>query len=108
MDAFAIINAVQGVTKRWAKQRKAEEREQSRRFRRAEALVRSQRVTIREAAFDRMETAYFAASTDNQYPAHARQIMYAARGPVQEKTGRALDDQYFCQTLVPDYLAENP
>jgi hypothetical protein len=34
--------------------------------------------------------------------------MYAARGPIQERTGRLLDDQYFCQTLLPDYLAEHP
>jgi hypothetical protein len=108
MDATAIIGAVNGVTAKWAKQRRAEERERSRSLRRREALVRSHRVTIRDAAFDGMEAAYLKASTGGRYPAHARQIMYAARGPIQERTGRTLDDQYFCQTLLPDYLIENP
>jgi hypothetical protein len=108
MDVRAIISAVEGVTKKWCQQRKAEERESSRRFRRREAMVRSRRVTIRDAAFAVMEASYLAASTDGKYPAHARQIFYRARGPVQERTSRTLDEQYFTQTLLPDYLVENP
>jgi hypothetical protein len=108
MDAQAIISAVEGVTKKWCRQRKAEERESSRRFRRRQAMLRSQRVTIRDVAFEKMEDFYLAASTDGKYPAHARQIFYRARGPVQEATGRTLDDQYFTQTLLLDYLTENP
>src|SRR4030095_3448270 len=38
--------------------------------------------------------------------AEARQVMYAARGDIQELTGKTLDDQYFTQTLLPDYLIE--
>jgi hypothetical protein len=33
--------------------------------------------------------------------------MYAARGPIQEVTGQRLDDQYFTQSLLPDYLREH-
>jgi hypothetical protein len=33
--------------------------------------------------------------------------MYAARGYIQEKTGQTLDDQYFTQTLLPDYINEH-
>jgi hypothetical protein len=33
--------------------------------------------------------------------------MYAARGHIQEITGRPLDDNYFTQTLLPDYMQEN-
>src|SRR5262249_48665276 len=29
------------------------------------------------------------------------------RGRIQEVTGKTLDDQYFCQTLLPDYLTEH-
>jgi hypothetical protein len=32
--------------------------------------------------------------------------MYQARGYIQERTGKPLDDQYFTQTLQPDYAAE--
>ena len=31
--------------------------------------------------------------------------MYAARGHIQERTGKKLDDRYFTQTLLPDYVA---
>jgi hypothetical protein len=41
-------------------------------------------------------------------PAHARQIMYAARGEIQRLTGRTLDDQYFTQQLLPDFMVEHP
>jgi hypothetical protein len=108
MDAAAIIGAVEGVTKKWRRQRESEEREASRASRRREAMVRSRRVTIRDAAFEVMEAAYLAASSDGTLPAHARQVFYRARGPVQEKTHKTLDDQYFTQTLLPDYLSENP
>ena len=69
-------------------------------FSRRQALVHSERVTIKESAYAAMERAYHKASSEGRYPAHARQIMYAARGPIQEETGRQLDDQYFCQTLL--------
>ena len=38
----------------------------------------------------------------------ARQVMYQARPLVQELMGgQQLDDQYFCQQLLPDYMVEN-
>ena len=55
-----------------------------------------------------METAYLKASSNGTLPAHARQIMYAARGAIQERTQKPLGDQYFIQTLLPDYLREHP
>src|SRR5437867_7232090 len=54
-----------------------------------------------------MEKAYLMTSSDGTLPAQARQIMYVARGEIQERTGRRLDDQYFTQTLLPDYMSEN-
>jgi hypothetical protein len=103
VDAEAIIGAVEGVTKKWAKQRKAEERRASARSRRA-YVFRPARLTIKEVAGEVMRDAYLKASGGGKLPAHARQVMYCARGPIQEKTGKPLDDQYFCQTLLPDYL----
>lgn len=108
MNATAITNALQAVTQKWARQRKAEERDSARAARRREGLIHTRRRTIRDAAFEVLEEAYQKASSGGRYPAHARQIMYAARGAIQEKTGRLLDDQYFCQGLLPDYLDEFP
>ena len=79
MKAKLIIGAVQGVTKKWAKQRKREERDAAARMNRRDALTRRRSVSIRDAAFDAMERAYLKASANGTLPAHARQIMYAAR-----------------------------
>jgi hypothetical protein len=108
MDSTAIFDAVRSVTSAWARQRKAEEREASRISRRRDALIRSRRMTIREAAWSVMPQAYLKASSGGTLPAHARQIMYAARGEIQRLTGRTLDDQYFTQQLLPDFMTEHP
>jgi hypothetical protein len=64
---------------------------------------------IKDAAWAVMEAAYLQASAGNTLPANARQIMYAARGPILEATGReTFDDAYFTQRLLPDFIAENP
>ena len=65
-------------------------------------------MTIREAAWQVMPQAYLKASSGGTLPAHARQIMYAARGEIQRLTGRTLDDQYFTQQLLPDFMNEHP
>ena len=108
MDSTAIFDAVRSVTGAWARQRKAEEREAARLSRRRDALVRSRRMTVREAAWQVMPQAYLKASSNGTLPAHARQIMYAARGEIQRLTGRTLDDQYFTQQLLPDFMNEHP
>ena len=111
MKSDAIIGAVQGVTKKWAKQRKKEEREASARLNRRYVMTQTYHVSIREAAWDIMEEAYLKASANGRLPAHARQIMYAARGYIQRTADRPLGkkfDQYFAQTLLPDYMQEHP
>jgi hypothetical protein len=65
-------------------------------------------MTIREAAWLVMPRAYLKASSGGTLPAHARQIMYAARGEIQRLAGRTLDDQYFTQQLLPDFMNEHP
>jgi DNA topoisomerase VI subunit B len=102
-----LIDAVESVTRRWAKIVKAEERHASAEARREEKLSRRRTISIKDAAYDVMEWAYMAASDNDTLPANARQIMYAARGRVQERTGKQLNDQYFTQVLLPDYIAEN-
>jgi len=107
--AASITDAVEGVTKAWAKQRKAEERSASAFARRYNRMVRSDRFTIREAAWVAMKDAYMKASDNGRLPTRPRQIMYAARPEILELTEKdALDDRYFTQTLLPDYVAMNP
>jgi hypothetical protein len=70
-------------------------------------MVGWREVTIKDVAFDVMEGAYNKVSGNGRLPAHARQIMYAARPEILKRTGKDhLDDQYFTQTLLPDYMAE--
>jgi hypothetical protein len=101
-----IIGGLRAVTKKWTSQRKREERQASARAHRRERLLRSYRETTKDIAWEIMEKAYLTASNDNTLPATARQVMYAARPEIQERTGRKLDDQYFTQTLLPDYIEE--
>lgn len=74
------------------------------------ALERPERsVSKKEAAWSVMAEAYQVASGDGRYPANARQIMYAARPAILALTGKtSLDDAYFTQTLLPDYIEEYP
>lgn len=65
-------------------------------------------LTIKDAAYDLMEEAYLKASAGGTLPANARQIMYAARPEILERTGLAkLNDAYFTQVLLPAYIEEN-
>src|SRR4030095_3164022 len=105
--AALILDGVATVTRDWTRTIKAEERDEKRMWRRHEELVRPYRETIKDVAWQIMPAAYAKASANGTLPAHARQIMYAARGEIQQRTGRTLDDQYFCQTLLPDYVAEH-
>jgi hypothetical protein len=110
MKAKNLIDAVQGATKKWAKQRKREERDASARANRRYAMTRRRHVSIKDAAWQVMKKAYLKASANGTLPAHARQIMYAARGDIQKLSDRTLGkdfDKYFTQTLLPDYLEEN-
>jgi hypothetical protein len=107
MKSDAIINAVQGVTKKWTKQRKREERDAAAARNRRYAMTRHHTVSIREAAFAIMHKAYLKASANGTLPAHARQIMYAARPYIQQHADRDLGsqfDQYFTQQLLPEYM----
>ena len=108
--ADAVSIAVLRVTKEWAAIKKAEEREQRRADRLQERYWygRSTSVTIKDAAYAAIPEAYKKASGNEKYPANARQIMYAARPSIQEQTDRQLSDNYFTQTLLPDYVRDYP
>src|SRR5262249_8438551 len=109
MRANEIINAVESVTKKWAKQRKAEERTRRASENRRNAMLSRGHVSIKDAAWRVMRDAYLKASANDTLPAHARQIMYAARPYVIKNADRAIGttfDVYFTQTLLPDYIEQ--
>ncbi len=109
MDSSLILSAVDAVTKPWTKQRKAEERRQSRATSRRWALADSRGPTIRHVARVVMAEAYLKASGGGRYPAAARQIYYAARPAILEIVSQStLDSHYFTQRLLPEYLAAHP
>src|SRR6516165_12558959 len=107
--ADRLKNSALYVTKDWAKQRKAEERHASAQANREARLTRaSDYYNFKSAAFEIMEEAYLKASANGTLPASARQVMYQARPFIQDKMGgQQLNDQYFCQQLLPDYIEEH-
>jgi DNA topoisomerase VI subunit B len=104
--ATQIKSATVAVTKAWAKQIKAEERDYSAQARRHDALRRQRICSVKDAAEEVMEQAYMKASSNGALPALARQLMYQARPRIQSRTGKPLNDQYFCQNVLPNYLME--
>jgi hypothetical protein len=106
LDAKSIIGDITAVTKKWTQQRKAEERRASAASRRP-YLYRRLRYTAIQAAWEIMPVAYAKVSDNGLLPAHARQMMYASRDYIQHQTGDVLNDKYFTQTLLPDYMAEH-
>jgi hypothetical protein len=105
--ASDIIGLVREGTKKWTRTMKAEERSPASRRYRASRMTRERGTSIKEAAAQIMEQAYLQASGGGTLPANARQIMYAARPHIQQVTGRELDDNYFTQTLLPQFMEEN-
>ena len=93
MKSAAIIDAVEGVTKKWTQQRKREEKERSALQNRHYAMTRYRHVSIKDAAWQIMATAYKKASANGTLPAHARQVMYAARAYIQRTADRNLGDK---------------
>jgi DNA topoisomerase VI subunit B len=103
-----IEDLVEGVTKDWYAQRKREEKEASRKYERRDRLASTKKISIKDAAWQVMEEAYQKASDSGALPAQPRQIMYAARPFILTMTGKdTLDDAYFTQTLLVDYVNEH-
>jgi hypothetical protein len=67
MDSTLILSAVEAVTTKWTRQRKAEERRQSRVTARIHALTNTRGPTIRYAAWKVMADAYQKASGGGRY-----------------------------------------
>jgi hypothetical protein len=83
-------------------------REIVRLYRRADAMLRREHVSQKEAAAQVLEAAYMKASNNGELPANARQIYYAARPAMLELTGlEVINYNYFSQTLLIDFMADN-
>jgi hypothetical protein len=101
-----IASIVREGTKKWTKVKKTEERSPASRRYRRERMTRARGISQKDAAAHILPEAYDKVSGGGTLPANARQIMYAARPHIQKVTGQELKDNYFTQTLLPDYLVE--
>src|SRR6516162_2640842 len=102
-----MLDAIETVTKKWTRQKKSEERYPGMIRYRTSRLTRVSRVTQKDAAWEIMESAYMAASANDTLPAKARQVFYQARPKIIAMTDdMALDQNYFTQRLLPDYIDE--
>ena len=107
MKASAIEGALTSVTKKYTTLRKKEERANRRSYCRSDYMY-STRVTVKEIAWEVMETAYMKASSGGTLPAYVRQIMYAARPLILEQCDKSgFTSAYFTQTLLPAYIEEH-
>ena len=98
MKTDSIAKAVGSVISKWEEQGKAV---------RARMSSKGYRAVIREATWEVLGDAYLQASDDGRLPVLAKQIMYAARPAILEKSGELeLDSQYFVQELLPDYMRQ--
>jgi hypothetical protein len=113
----AITNALEYVTRSYTKTKRRAQRRQTREIKQsdldehAEARVKKKEAEeeIRSAAFRVMPEAYGMASGDGSLPAHARQVMYAARKIILKTPEAKLwtYDSYFTQKLLPEFQKEN-
>jgi hypothetical protein len=73
------------------------------------AVQPDRKMSVKDATWSVMAQAYMTASNNGTLPANARQVMYAARPRILALTGGdKLNDHYFTQTLLPDYIEAHP
>jgi hypothetical protein len=106
ISASDIKSVISTVTKKWTKQRKAEER--GRRSRHSRLYVYSDRVNFTEVADAILPGAYDHASGGGRYTVSKRQLYYACREQFRVETDRGLEFNYFSGTLLIQYLNRTP
>jgi hypothetical protein len=102
-DILAVTTA---VTKKWTKQRKAEER--GSRSAASREYIYSDRVYFTDVADEILPGAYKHASGGGQYTVSKRQMFYACRDDFLSRTDRPLEYNYFAGTLLVQYLNRHP
>ena len=109
--ADKLNEMIASVTAKWTKQKRAEIRHADAAERRSERMTKPDKpMSIKEAAWKAMPAAY-AKAAGGVGKANPRQIMYAARGSIQQKVGKPLGknfSKYFTQGLLPDYMDAHP
>jgi len=106
VSAKDILGITKSVTKKWTKQRKAEER--GRLSRSSRQYVYSDRVNFTEVADNILPGAYDHASGGGTYTVAKRQLFYACRQQFLDQTGRKLKYDYFAGTLLVQYMNRYP
>jgi Histidine kinase-, DNA gyrase B-, and HSP90-like ATPase len=108
--AGRLADLVTSASAKWTKQKTAEIRSSAAFWRRRDAMIRRDKpMKQKAAAASVMTIAYMIASANGTLPANPRQIFYAARPRMLEKTKlEKLDSRYFTQTLLPDFMNANP
>ncbi len=109
LKAYHLLEAISKVTAIWTRQRKAEERSQRAMMNRLKTLTHQSKVSLKAAAWEYMEQSYLHASDHKRLVATARQVMYSCRKYILDRTGEdSLNDEYFTQVLLPDFMEEHP
>ncbi len=106
INAKDILAVTKSVTKKWEKQRKAEER--GRRSVSSREYVYSDRVNFTEVADEILPAAYQHASGGGKYTVSKRQLYYASRQKFLDMTGRAIKAGDFSQRLLRQFINRNP
>src|SRR2546430_5767516 len=102
-----IVDMIEKGTRKWTRQKKAEEKYPGKVRYRHSRMTMERAMTQKAAAWKVLEQAYMAASANNTLPAMARQIYYQARPLIMKLTYvKELAYGYFSQTLLPDYIEE--
>lgn len=101
-----LLDMTRSVTRKWTKQRKAEERNS--RARAARQYIYSDRVNFSDVADRVIPKGYLHASGEGHYSVAQRQMYYACREAFREATGRDIEADYFCQNLLVKYLNRHP
>jgi hypothetical protein len=107
INAIDILNITKSVTKKWTKQRKAEERGSRSRLSRMSAFEGG-RVSLIGVADHILPGAYDHASGGGKYSVSKRQLYYACREEFKLATGRELKVGYFSNTLLLQYMNRHP
>jgi DNA topoisomerase VI subunit A len=105
-DANVINGLTDSVTKKWAEQRKKEERGSRSRHSRSQYYY-SDRVNFTDVAAAILPNAYAHASGGGRYTVSKRQLYYACREQFKKETDRELEYSYFANTLLVQYRNRN-
>jgi DNA topoisomerase VI subunit B len=103
--------AVQAVTKEWKRISRQQFRDSDRAERQRERMMRAvnPKRTIKDVVCGNMMAAYDKASGNGKHVTSSRQVFYQMRPIVlAELPDENLQDSYFTQNLLPEYLRDHP